>query len=247
MNTRLAIDIGNTSTKASLWQGDTFCRAATMSEPDIAVIKDLIGPSAVNRAIVCSVRAVGPMFVDQLQKVIPDVTVLSHTTPTPLRNAYTSAATLGLDRLAAAVGASLLAPGRELLVADLGTAATYDHVSADATFAGGNIAPGLRLRLQSLAAGTSRLPDLTPLTHPGSELARQPFGTSTADAMIKGAMLGIVAEIEFYNSRLNGATVVVTGGDAPAIIPLLKSCTVIHDVDLVGRGLNRILSYNEES
>ena len=43
-------------------------------------------------------------------------------------------------------GGAFLFPGRELLVIDSGTAITYDFVSADGEFRGGNISPGLGIR-----------------------------------------------------------------------------------------------------
>ncbi|HBX90279.1 MAG TPA: type III pantothenate kinase, partial [Alistipes sp.] len=42
-------------------------------------------------------------------------------TPVPLKNDYLTPATLGRDRLAAAVGAAALYPGRNVLVVDFGT------------------------------------------------------------------------------------------------------------------------------
>ena len=79
---------------------------------------------------------------------------LSHETPLPIGVEYATPSTLGLDRIAAAAGASLVA--EEALVVDAGTAVTLDIVSAIVSSEG--ISPRMRLRFRSLNRFTSRLP-----------------------------------------------------------------------------------------
>lgn len=243
MNTRLTIDIGNTATKLELWRGDEPIRSASTGAPDAAAIARFVGGEPIEAGIVCSVRGIpSEGFCGEIERLIAPLTVFTPLTPSPLVNAYSTPATLGADRLAAAVGAATLVPGRPLLVADLGTAATFDHVTADGVYTGGNIAPGMRMRLEALGAGTSQLPALT-LPSP-AEMAemKRPFGSSTASAIILGAIEGVVAELTYYHSLLpEGAVAVITGGDAPLAAPLLNF-DAVTDEHLVGRGLNRILS-----
>ena len=68
-------------------------------------------------------------------------------------------------------------PGQELLVCDLGTACTYDIVSAEGVFVGGNIAPGAGMRLRALHHYTCRLPEVS------SRGTVTEFGTDTQTAM----------------------------------------------------------------
>ena len=244
MNTRLTIDIGNTATKLELWRHDEPQRSAAIAAPDAAAIARFVGDEPVEATIVCSVRGIPDAgFRAEIERLIAaPLTVFTPQSPCQLVNAYATPATLGADRLAAAVGAATLVPGKPLLVADLGTAATFDHVTADGVYTGGNIAPGMRMRLAALGAGTSQLPSLA-LPSP-AELAqmKRPFGNSTASAIILGAIEGVVAELTFYHSLLpEGAVAVITGGDAPLAAPLLNFDAVTDD-HLVGRGLNRILS-----
>lgn len=238
---RLTIDIGNSATKATLWQDDTAVASETAACAADVMLRRLCDGVSVRAAIVSAVREIPEGFLDTVSEIAP-LTLLTADTPVPLVNGYASPATLGADRLAAAVGAASLAPGRELLVADLGTAATFDHVTADGRYTGGNIAPGLRLRLEALHRWTSRLPELT---IPADYRPDAPFATDTRTAMLNGALLGLAAEIAGYRARLAPDTLtVLTGGDAAIITPLLDFETVT-DPHLVGRGLNRISLYNE--
>ena len=72
------------------------------------------------------------------------------------------------------------------------------------------------------------------------------MGNDTPSAMILGAVYGIVGAISYYRHRMDPATqVVMTGGWAGE---LSKLCDFdVHvDPNLVSKGLNRILLYNED-
>ena len=117
------------------------------------------------------------------------------TTPVPLRNAYATPHTLGADRLAAAVGAAALRPGQHTLLIDAGTALKVDLVTADGTYHGGSIGPGLELRLRALHEFTGRLPRLA-LPAPDATVAL--CGDSTTGALLSGVVNGAVAELNGF-------------------------------------------------
>jgi len=79
---------------------------------------------------------------------------------TGLKIAYKDPKEVGSDRIADAMGAVKLFPGRNLIVIDFGTATTVCAVSKDCTFLGGNIMPGVRLAMEALEAKTSKLPSV---------------------------------------------------------------------------------------
>lgn len=164
--------------------------------------------------------------------------MLDERLPMPLAIDYATPSTLGHDRIAAAVGALTLAPGRDCLVVDAGTAVTYDYVTADAHFKGGNIAPGLSLRFQALASHCVQLPRVDV----GGDIPTVGYDTPTA--IRSGVVLGLVAEIEMLARRLGSPAIVLTGGDSPLVADRISD-NVIVDNDLVAKGLNRILEYNE--
>lgn len=263
----LTIDQGNTATKATVWQsgtqnsicsvtfgdprkgthgvctgtqtgldvpGDTFVPADTAQ-----AIARLCQSHDIDAAIYCSVTGHNPAVVAALNANCGCVKVLDNRTPVPLKIAYDTPATLGMDRVAAAAGAMSLdgCRGHALLVADVGTAVTYDRVTADGVFLGGNIAPGIHMRLQALHAHTARLPMVQPCA--GVPV----WGTDTRSALIAGAVRGVVAELQYYAAQTGpGARTVVTGGSAHLLEGMLPPDTVICP-GLVGLGLLAILRH----
>lgn len=79
----------------------------------------------------------------------------------PITVQYETPETLGKDRLAAAVGANYLEPGKDLLVIDAGTAITYELIEASGAYLGGNISPGMTTRFKALNFYTKKLPLVT--------------------------------------------------------------------------------------
>lgn len=240
---RLTIDCGNTATKAVVWDGDSPLSEELFPDFSRTEICSLVDRYHPDSAIVCSVRDSGCRLVSLLREIMPEgsrVVKLSSSTPLPIKIGYLSPKTLGVDRIAAAVGAWTLCPGQQVLIADIGTAATYDVLSADGCFIGGNISPGVGMRLRALNRFTARLPLID------SKGDTPTFGRTTETALRAGAINGVVAELIFYHSQLGeDARLIMTGGwssDLIRFIPQLKPQIVPM---LVCIGLNRILSYNE--
>lgn len=208
----------------------------------------------------CIVGATGHM-TEALDACVRRVTrgqvvYLDHTTPIPIRNAYATPATLGPDRLAAAV-AGWYAGGcrRPVLIIDSGTAITYDFVSADGTFLGGNISANAALRLWALHQQTARLPLLSlpsaadeeassPLSHADNPDAL--LGHTTTEALRNGALLAIRYEAEGYMRefllKYPNLLIIHTGGMQIAFEKKLKS-RIFAAQNLVLEGLNLIMRH----
>lgn len=238
----LTIDQGNTSVKAKVLMdsGEQLC-AVSMPVPDIDTLATLVSAHSVECGAVCSVSHVDARLMETLRMMLPaGLLWLTADTPVPLAVRYATPRTLGADRVAAACGAAALYPGTSLLVADAGTALTLDLVE-DAAFAGGNISAGVSMRLKALHAYTAALPEVSP-SGPLPE-----FGTDTDTALRCGALRGAVAEIvaafERVRRRAPHARLILTGGDAPLLLPLLPVETICH-ADLVSVGLISILKHN---
>jgi type III pantothenate kinase len=155
----------------------------------------------------------------------------------PLCNRYVTPATLGVDRLAAAVGAATLFPKRECLIIDCGTAITIDFLSAAGEFLGGNISPGLQMRFKALHTFTAALPmgradRHTPL-----------IGVSTQEAVEAGVVQGAVNELEGYLAQYTVYTPVFTGGDAFYFAKRIKK-PIFVIVNLNFIGLAKIVEHN---
>ena len=241
MRKNLTIDRGNTATKAMLWEGKKAVWQHTFSAPSCEDFRGIVEKFAPDCAILCSVTENNDFITDTLKELLgsENVAVLTSEMPVPLTIDYKTPQTLGADRVAAAVGATVINPGKTSLVVDIGTAVTYDVVTADGRFIGGNIAPGIGMRLRALNAFTQRLPLIeskgeTPL-----------WGKTTEEAMRAGAVNGVIGEILYYMSQLpEGASLILTGGWGSDMAKLLPIKCVAKPC-LVSIGLNRILSYNE--
>lgn len=239
----LTIDIGNSSAKAALWRDGELAAPAIRGNLTPADIEHLCALSAQRPdcAAVCSVADDANGLALRASQLAQRLICLDSLTPAPIDlSAYSTAATLGADRIAAMAGAVSLFPHEELLVVDCGTATTYDRVDAQGRFLGGNIAPGIGMRLRALHSCTSRLP-LAPTPSEPTPL----WGRSTAEALRAGAWHGLCAEIEYYYRRSAPCRLVLTGGRARQLDAFLGIPDTYADPDLVLRGLKHIIEYNE--
>lgn len=208
----LVVDRGNTRTKVALFSHRELLDVRSF---DTLTHDDLVQYTvsrSVAAAIVSSTSGGQSDLIDIVHRCgIDRVVGFDHTTPIPLRNCYETPQTLGVDRLASAVGAAELQPGQDLLIFDFGTAITIDYVSADGEFRGGNISPGMAMRFAALNHFTKRLPLVE--TGDWAKCSRS-FGLSTHQAIYRGVVNGICHEIEGYIDENPEKMIFFTGGDA---------------------------------
>lgn len=236
----LAIDIGNTCIDIGLLAGDNpvFRYKCSTAPPAQVGLQRLLAPLAAPRlgVVVGSVVAeLGAAYAEACRGLATGpVLQASSAWDWGLCIDYDDPAQLGVDRLAAAAAAHRAAPAAAVVV-DAGTALTVDAIDAEGTFRGGAIAPGLRLGLNALSAGTSLLPPV--------EFAGAPplLGKNAADGLRSGALHGSAALVEGLCARMTAAldgrvAVFLTGGDGPLLQPHIAA---VHtcDPDLVLRGL----------
>ena len=160
-------------------------------------------------------------------------------TPAPVKVAYRTPATLGADRLAAVVGAVTLVPQTDLMVIDAGTCITYDFVDAAGLYVGGNISPGVEMRLEALHARTARLPRIDV---DGGEVPDLGYDTDTAirAGVVRGIGYELQGCIRHHQKRFPNLKIFLTGGDRYAFSDALRR-NILTDSHLVARGLNRLL------
>ncbi|MFN2433493.1 MAG: type III pantothenate kinase [Gemmatimonadota bacterium] len=144
-------------------------------------------------------------------------------------------ASVGEDRIANTLAVARL-HRRDAVVVDLGTATTFDVISAEGHFLGGVIAPGLRTGAEELFRKTALLPRV------GLARPARVIGRTTAECIQAGVYLGAVAMIEGMLERIReewgrgDVLVIATGG----LSPLLRGASpAIHVIDelLTLRGL----------
>ncbi len=129
---------------------------------------------------------------------------------------YDNPKEVGADRVANAVGAYDLYGGPSVVV-DLGTATTFDAISASGEYLGGAITPGVAISLEALfqhAAALRRVELVAP---------KDVIGRSTVESIQSGALYGFAAQVDGLCRRfmavLGTATVVATGGLSALIAP----------------------------
>lgn len=243
----MTIDQGNSSAKVVVWEDGKPVRTGRLFDVAIEGLLPLLGDYGFDGCVYCSVGHTDAKFLETLRRLMEwRLLVLTPSTPLPIAVEYGSRSTLGNDRVAAAVGASRVYPGEGVLVVDAGTAVTIDVIGPSGCFMGGNIAPGILLRLESLHAATSRLPLVSP------EGKVRAFGTDTVSAIRCGVVGGMVSEIADAFSKAREAygcsRIAMTGNDAELLVPLLRERGLPVDIHplLVGYGLLSIFLHADE-
>ena len=247
MKGNLTIDNGNTSVKVAFFIGTELVATNRFMRRDVRLLDRFISTYKPDSAIMCSTASseASQRVEELINQRCSRVMSLTHETPMPISLGYRTPQTLGRDRIATAVGAWSIAQGGDVLVIDAGTAITYDLVTADGCFVGGNIAPGLGLRFKSLHEHTGRLP----LVDADGDMPVMGYDTQTA--IRSGVLLGLLGEIRSCIATLKmshpGLTVFLTGGDGKLLHSRLGEEGVIYQEHLAAEGLNRIYLYNEKN
>jgi type III pantothenate kinase len=235
----LVIDIGNTRIKSAVFEGESSIDEHFFEDVEQAV--PFWSTLAFDFCLISSVR----WEQEELREKLPfPFIMLSQETPLPIRNGYGTPATLGLDRMAAAVGAWHLSGRRAALAIDMGSCITFEFVDGQAVYRGGAISPGLKMRARAMNSFTARLP-LVDLTQKPAHL----IGDSTVTCMQAGVWFGIefelIGQIESYRLKIPEITVYICGGDSQSFESLAKDHIFVVP-NLVLHGLNCILNHNVE-
>jgi len=112
---------------------------------------------------------------------------------------------------------------RDAIVVDLGTATTYDCITADGAFIGGIIQPGVRTSAETLFRRTSQLA-ATELVPP-----QKVIGTRTDECIRSGVLYGAADSIDGLVGRIKAEwtsakpVVIATGGLAEVLKPYCES------------------------
>jgi len=247
----LCIDQGNSRTKVALMTDEgKMINHFIYKSFSSAEVERLFDLYEITDSIISSVVNIEAAVVNTLHRRSQHFVLFDHNTPVPIINRYDTPQTLGQDRLAAAVGAKSLNPQENLLIIDAGSAITYDFVSAEGEYMGGNIAPGLKMRFVMLQRMTKKLPlvevdenELIPL-----------FGKNTRDAIAAGVIRGVAYEVKGYMRTLGEKVphfrTFLTGGNAPYVLNNVRTSRtekreIRYEKHLVLIGLNEILRFNK--
>ena len=238
----LIADIGNNSAKFFLFNGEQILLHTRINDTTYDVIQEWNTQFGIDRIIVSTVVDLTEEQKTAFTSTGCPVTWFNSTTPTPLKIEYATPQTLGSDRIAAAVGAWSEKPGNNMLIIDAGSAITIDFVTRQGVYKGGNIAPGVKMRLRALHEYTGRLPLVE------KEGETPSFGYDTETAIRSGVIKGICHEIDGYineiRDKYGDVLIFLTGGDEKNLKNNIKN-RIFADKNLVAKGLNKILLNNE--
>lgn len=253
----LVIDVGNTHTVLGVYRDDELLHRWRVTS-DVARTVDEYAAlfhqlfqlsalhfSALNGVIISSVV---PSLVKTLETLCrryfncsPCVVGPGIETGMPVH--YDDPCQVGADRLVNAV-AAYEKYRRALIIVDLGTATTFDCISADGCFKGGAIAPGLGISAEALFSRTRQLPRV--------EFERPPqvIAQNTEHSIQSGVFYGYVGLVDGIVERMrqelpDEPLTVATGGLA-AVIAAASRTISVTDMDLTLDGLRIIYQRNKQ-
>ncbi|WP_133129567.1 type III pantothenate kinase [Legionella yabuuchiae] len=253
----LCIDVGNSHIYGGVFAGDEihlrFRQTSKVSTSDELGIflktvlrENNCSPEAVNQIGICSV-------VPQLDYSLRAACVkyfqtepffLQAGVKTGLNIQYRNPVDVGADRIANAIAATSLFPGKNLIIIDFGTATTFCVINSKKSYLGGAILPGVRLAVDALSRNTAKLPAV--------EIIKTEFvvGRSTIESIQSGVFYGALGACRELIGRIKqdtfpnqNVTVLATGGFAS----LFADCDLYDQLasDLVLQGIRLSLTMNQ--
>jgi type III pantothenate kinase len=237
----LIIDIGNTRTKVGVFSGDKLLKKGILKKSwSIEDLEKWLGKRKAKYAVLSTTAGID----EKIEKALADnyeYLRLTHKTALPINNLYKTPDTLGRDRLAVAVAATVVFPKKNCLIIDAGTCITYDFIDKNKIYRGGSITPGIEMRLKAMNAFTANLPLVA------RKKLSATIGNDTVTSIRTGAQHGATVEIDgnirHYKALFGRLQVLLTGGDANYFAKNLKNKIFVNQ-NLVLIGLNKILNYN---
>lgn len=220
----LCLDVGNSQVFGGVYDGEdlraTFRRAsgARASSDELGIFlravlrENDIASNSIDGAALCSVvpdavHSVRGCFQKYFRL---EPFVLQPGVKTGLKIRYRNPLEVGPDKIANAIGAVSRFPGRELIIADFGTATTLCAVNKENEYLGGVITPGVHISMSVLESQTARLPTVE-IVKPGSVLGR-----STVESIQSGLYYGTLMTVRslvssIANEQFGGRPPVVVG------------------------------------
>ncbi len=225
----LCLDVGNSHIYGGVYESNrallTFRKSsksgASSDEYGLffrAVLREnSLNPDNITGVALCSVVPEMVYAITAACRKYFDITpfILQAGVKTGLKIEYKNPLEVGADRIANAIAGINLFPGENLIIVDLGTATTLCVVGKERAYRGGVILPGLKMSMQALDSGTSKLGSV--------EIVRKEtcLGRSTTSSIQSGlyfGSLGALREVmhririeEFEGQR---PKVIATGGFA---------------------------------
>ena len=254
---KLCLDVGNSHIYGGVYKSGkvllTFRKASKLGSSSDeyglffrSVLRENgIDPNQVSAIALCSVVPEAVYAISAACQKYFDMPpfILQAGVKTGLKIEYRNPLEVGSDRIANAIAGSELFPDQNLIIVDLGTATTLCVVGKERSYRGGVILPGLKMSMQALESGTSKLGSV--------EILRKEvcLGRTTASSIQSGLYFGHLGALREIMQRIQleefdgqRPKVIATGGFAT-----LFGGTGLFDhvvQDLVLRGSLSVLEMN---
>jgi type III pantothenate kinase len=220
---KLCLDVGNSHIYGGVFESDrallTFRKSSKMgaSSDEFGLFfrsvlsENGIDPNEIKQVALCSVV---PEMIYALSAACQKYFhvrpfILQAGVKTGLKIQYRNPLEVGTDRIANAIAGVGLFPDENLIIVDLGTATTLCAISKDRSYMGGVILPGLRMSMQALESGTSKLGSV--------EIRRKEvcLGRTTSDSIQSGLFFGHLGALQEIIHRIK---LEEFGGKRPKVI-----------------------------
>ncbi len=195
----LCLDVGNSQIYMGLYDSNEQLQLSFRRASRVGISSDEMGlflkgvlrendvdPDKIKETSICSVV---PEIVHSLRNCFRkyfnvNPFILQPGAKTGLKIQYRNPIEVGADRIANAIAATELCPGKNIVIVDFGTANTFCAVGKLKSYLGGIITPGLRVSMESLVEKTAKLPRVE-IKKPGGILGR-----STVESIQSGLYFG---------------------------------------------------------
>jgi type III pantothenate kinase len=256
----LAIDVGNTNIVFGVFDGAKLVqswrlltlRERTADETGLLITglfaHDKVPLKSITAVVMGSVVPVlTPIMRSMSQRYFDrDPLIVKPTTNAGMPILYKNPEEVGADRIANSIAAFETYGKTQklpLIIADLGTATTFDAVSAKGEYLGGVICPGPQIAAEALFQRAARLPRVD-VRKPSSVI-----GQTTIGAIESGLFYGYLGMVEAIVRRMTDAlggktTCIATGGLAPLIVPETELFAA-SDPDITLHGLRIVWERNQ--
>ncbi|WP_409478398.1 type III pantothenate kinase [Pseudobdellovibrio sp. HCB154] len=219
----LSLDVGNTQIYGGVFDGEkmliSFRRnSKTGSSSDevgvflrMVIRENGLDPQQIKKIVLCSVV---PEVIYSLRGACQkyfgiNPFILQAGVKTGLKIKYRNPLEVGADRIANAVAATQMHPQKNLIIVDLGTATTFDAVTAERDYLGGSIIAGLRLSMESLEAKTAKLPSVEIVSR------NEALGQSTVESLQSGLYYGHLGAMKEIITKISAECF---NGEKPFVI-----------------------------
>lgn len=238
----LVVDVGNTETTLGLCDGEVVTDhwrvttdAARTPDEVYLLLRSLLSAANVpqERVTGAAIGSVVPSVTGPLGFATARLTgsrpvIIDARSELGIRLAVDEPMTVGADRIINTLAASRIFRS-DCIVVDLGTATTYDCITADGVFLGGVIQPGVRTSAETLFRRTSKLP-ATELVAPTKVI-----GTRTEECIRAGVVFGAAESVDGLVRRIKAEwpntsvpKVIATGGLAAELKPYCSEIEIVE-------------------